>query len=173
MTRIWIAAVTLTAVLAFAPDARGQPDAGGRLKASEIEPGLWRGHAPYLRKDYEELRRLGVRTVLDLRGNQPFASAIEKWRVERMGLTYRKVRFGFQPLRDGSDAAVLAAMQNRADYPMFVHCNIDRDRGAVAVAAYRVRVQGWNPADAQAEAHSYGLKRYFIGLNRYLRSLGK
>ena len=62
---------------------------------------------------------------------------------------------------------------NRADYPMFVHCNIDRDRGAVAVAAYRVRVQGWDPAAAQAEAKSFGLKRYFLGLNRYLRSLGE
>jgi protein tyrosine phosphatase (PTP) superfamily phosphohydrolase (DUF442 family) len=171
MTRTLIAAVTLTA--AFAPAAHAQPVPDGRLKASEVEPGLWRGHAPYFRQDYEDLRQLGVRTVVDIRGNQPLASFIERRRVEAMGLTYRNVPFGFQPLRDGSDAAVLAALQNRADYPLYVHCNIDRDRTAVAVAAYRVRVQGWNPADAQAEAKSFGLKRYFLGLNRYLRRLGE
>ncbi|MEO2091237.1 MAG: hypothetical protein ABGY75_17385 [Gemmataceae bacterium] len=171
MTRTLIATVTLIA--AFAPVVHAQPKTGGRLKASEIEPGLWRGHAPYFRQDYEDLRQLGVRTVLDIRGNQPLASFIERRRVEALGLTYRKVRFGFQPLRDGSDAAVLAALQNRADYPLYVHCNIDRDRTAVAVAAYRVRVQGWQPADAQAEAKSFGLKRYFLGLNRYLGRLGE
>ena len=168
MTRLLTIAVTLTAALAFAPAAHAQ-----RLKPSEIEPGLWRGQAPYFRVDYDELRQLGVRTVLDLRGNQPLASFLERRRVEAMGLTYRKVPFGFQPLRDGSDARVLAALQNAADYPMYVHCNIDRDRSSVAVAAYRVRVQGWSPEAAQAEAHSFGLKRYFLGLNRYLRALSE
>lgn len=165
MTRLLAAAVTLTAL---APAVLAQ-----RLKPSEIEPGLWRGQAPYLRKDYDDLRQLGVRTVLDLRGNQPLASFLERRRVEAMGLTYRKVPFGFRPLRDGSDTRVLAAMQYAADYPMYVHCNIDRDRSSVAVAAYRVRVQGWTPQTAQAEARSFGLKRYFIGLNRYLAALSE
>ena len=166
MTRLPIVAVVC--VLA-APHGFAQL---AQLKPSEVEPGLWRGHAPYLWKQYVELKQMGVRTVLDLRGNQPLASLIEKWRVERLGMVYRKVPFGFRPLRDGSDAAVLAAMQNRGDYPLYVHCNIDRDRTSVAVAAYRVRVQGWNPAAAQAEAQGFGLRRYFLGLNRYLRTLG-
>lgn len=165
MTRLLTAVIALAG---FVPFAHAQ-----RLKPSEIEPGLWRGHAPYFRNDYDELRQLGVRTVLDLRGNQPLASFLERRRVEAMGLTYRKVPFGFRPLRDGSDGRVLAAMQNAADYPMYVHCNIDRDRSSVAVAAYRVRVQGWSPEAAQAEAHSFGLKRYFLGLNRYLRALSE
>jgi protein tyrosine phosphatase (PTP) superfamily phosphohydrolase (DUF442 family) len=167
MTRLLTAAVTLTATLALVPTAVAQ------LKPSQVAPGLWRGHAPYQREDYADLRQLGVRTVVDLRGNQPFASFLERRRVEAMGLTYRKVPFGFHPLRDGSDAAVLAAMRNAADYPMYVHCNIDRDRSSVAVATYRVRVQGWNPEAAQAEARSFGLKRYFLGLNRYLAALSE
>jgi protein tyrosine phosphatase (PTP) superfamily phosphohydrolase (DUF442 family) len=167
MTHRLTIAVSVTIVLAIVPSAHAQ------LRPSEIEPGLWRGEAPYFRKDYAELQRFGVRTVLDLRGNQPVASFIERRRVEAMGLTYRKVPFGFQPLRDGSDAAVLAALQNRDDYPLFVHCNIDRDRTSVAVAAYRVRVQGWSPSAAVSEAHTFGLKRYFLGLNRYLGSIGQ
>lgn len=165
MIRPWIAAVTLVA--AFAPVARAQSH------ASTITPELWRGKAPYLRKDYEELRELGVRTVLDLRGNQPFASAIEKWRVERMGLTYRRVPFRFGPFRDWDDRAVLAAMTNAADYPMYVHCNVDKDRTSVAVAAFRVKVQGWDPRAAEAEARTAGLRRVFLTLNRYLRDLGR
>ena len=160
MTRPLTAALALTATKA-------------QLKPSQVAPELLRGQAPYSDQDYAELQQLGVRTVLDLRGDQPFASFIERRRVEAMGMTYRKVRFGFQPLRDGSDAAVLAAMQNTADYPMYVHCNIDRDRTSVAVAAYRVKVQGWTRAAATIEAKSYGLKRYFLGLNRYFRALSE
>jgi protein tyrosine/serine phosphatase len=53
---------------------------------------------------------------------------------------------------------------------MYVHCNVDRDRTSVAVGAFRVRAQGWDTAAAVAEAERFGLRRYFIGLNRYLRS---
>src|SRR5207249_7303350 len=116
------------------------------------------------------LRQMGIRTVLDIRGNQPFASALERRMAEAHGLVYRRVPLSFKPLRDGSDERVLAAMQNEADYPLFVHCNIDRDRTSAVIAAFRVRVQGWSGAAAAAEARQFGLRRYFVGLNRYLRS---
>ena len=114
---------------------------------------------------------MGVKTVLDIRGNQPFASAQERRRAAAHGLEYRKVPISFRPLRDGSAERVVAAMQNEADYPMYVHCNIDRDRTSVAVAAFRVRAQGWDGAAAAAEARQFGLRRYFLGLNRYLRAV--
>src|SRR5262249_9381221 len=60
--------------------------------------------------------------------------------------------------------------QDVTAYPMYVHCDIDRDRTAVAFGLYRVRVQGWSPAAAWAEAERFGLRRYFVGLNRYLQS---
>jgi len=81
------------------------------------------------------------------------------------------VPMGFRPLRDGSAERVLTAMTNEADYPMFVHCNIDRDRTSVTIAAFRVRAQGWDGSAAAAEARRFGLRRYFVGLNRYLRAV--
>jgi protein tyrosine/serine phosphatase len=79
---------------------------------------------------------------------------------------------GFYPLRDGSGDRVIAAIRDESAYPMYVHCNLDRDRTSAAIAAYRVRVQGWSPAEAQREAHQFGIRRHYIGLNRYLRALG-
>jgi hypothetical protein len=172
MTRPLLTTVLL-AFFTLIPSARALArDPQSWLQPSPLVPGLlWRGRAPYGHQHYEVLRQMGVRTVLDIRGNQPFASAQERRRAEAHGLVYRKVRISFRPLRGGSAERVLAAMQNDADYPMYVHCNVDRDRTSVAVAAFRVRAQGWDGSAAAAEARQFGLRRYFVGLNRYLRSV--
>src|SRR4051812_19135910 len=142
MTRLPLTTAALLALIVFAAGGRavaGDPQSW--LKPNPVAPGLWRGRAPYLPRHYEALRQMGVRTVLDIRGNQPFASAKERRRAEAHGLVYRKVPISFRPLRDGSAERVVAAMRNEADYPLYVHCNIDRDRTSVAVAAFRVRAQ--------------------------------
>ena len=139
MTRLLLPTTALLTLLAVAPHARAQAGGGESwLHPKPIAPGLWRGRAPYLHRHYEELQRLGIRTILNMRGNQPFASAIERRRAEAHGFVYREAPVGFRPLRDHSDEPALAAMQNVADYPLYVHCNIDRDRTSVIVAAYRV-----------------------------------
>jgi hypothetical protein len=155
-----------TALLLAAPAARAD------LDARQIAPGIYRGRVPKHDADFAELHRLGVRTVLDIRGNAPLASVRERRKVEASGLTYRKVRLGFRPLRDGTGDRALAALSNQADYPLYMHCQLDRDRTSALVAAFRVRNQGWSVAAAEAEARSFGLRRYFVGLNRYVRAGG-
>src|SRR5262249_53441650 len=118
---------------------------------------------------YRQLEEMGFKAVLDIRGNQPRASARERRRLERMGIIYLKVPLGFRPLRDGSGERVLAALQAPPALPMYVHCNVDHDRSSAVIGVYRVRVQGWSREAAVEEAKSFGIRRYFIGLNRYLR----
>ena len=119
------------------------------------------------------MKALGIQTILDIRANQPLVSARERWRAERHGLTYWKVGLKFKPLRDGSGEPVLAAMQDTSAYPMYIHCNLDRDRTSAIIGVYRIRVQGWSEEAAEAEAKEFGLRRYYIGLNRYLRAGGE
>ena len=169
MARRLLTIAALLTPFALAPHVGARPgEGGGWLQAVPIAPGLWRGRAPYLPRHYEELRRLGVRTVLDIRGNQPLASAYERRRAEAHGLVYRHVPMGFRPLRDGSGERVLAALQNQADYPLYVHCNVDRDRTSAVVGVCRVCVDGWSLEAAEAEARWFGIRRRFVGLNRYL-----
>jgi protein tyrosine/serine phosphatase len=154
-------------VLIGPPAARAQLI---KLNAVEIAPGIYRGRAPRLPRHYGELQQMGVRAILDIRGNQPSLRALERRRLAGTGIIYEQVPLGFRPLRDGSGEAVLAALQNPPALPLYVHCNIDRDRSSAILAIYRMRVQGWSREAAVAEAKSFGLRRYFVGLNRYLRS---
>jgi protein tyrosine phosphatase (PTP) superfamily phosphohydrolase (DUF442 family) len=161
----------LVACFAFVPLASAQDD--DWLRPSLIQPGLWRGRCPITHGHYEELKALGVRTILDVRGDQPVQSAIERRRAPEHGLEYRHVPLSFHPLRDGSGDVVLAAMQDVSAYPMYIHCELDRDRTSAIVGVFRIRVQGWSQEAAEAEAQSMGIRRHYIGLNRYLRSGGE
>jgi len=142
------------------------------LELHSVSPGLYRGRVPTSEEDFAELRRLGIRTILDIRGNAPLGSLRERRRVEAQGFTYLHVRMGFRPLRDGTGDRVVAAMADEAYYPLYVHCQLDRDRTSAAVAGYRVQIEGWDIASAEAEAQSFGIRRYFLGLNRYIRAGG-
>jgi hypothetical protein len=154
------------AFLLSAPAARAQLFP---IEVQPVAPGIWRGHAPWLRGNYRQLQEMGFKSVLDIRGNQPRASARERRRLEQMGIIYVQEPLSFHPLRDGSGDRVLAVLQNPPALPMFVHCNMDRDRSSAVIGIYRVRVQGWSREAAIEEAESFGLRRVFIGLNRYLR----
>jgi protein tyrosine/serine phosphatase len=136
----WLALATLPAT------------ARADLNESEIAPGLYRGRVPKREADFAALQRLGIRTVVNIRGNAPLGSWRERRRVEAHGLNYLNLRMGFHPLRDGSGDRVLAAMADESLYPMYVHCQFDRDRTSAIVAGYRVQVQGWDIASAETEA---------------------
>jgi hypothetical protein len=151
----------------------GAPAAQAQLRPKEIEPqpvapGIWRGHAPSRWEHYRQLQEMGFKAVLDIRGNQPRLSARERRRLERMGIIYINVPMEFRPLRDGSGERVLAALENPPALPMYVHCNLDRDRASAVIGIYRMRVQGWSREAAIEEAKAFGIRWYFIGLNRYL-----
>jgi rhodanese/phosphatase family protein len=163
MRQLLIAAMCL---FAFGASARAD------LELQSVSPGLYRGRVPKTDDDFAELRRLGIRTILDIRGNTPLASLRERRRSEAHGFTYLHVRMGFRPLRDGTGDRVVAAMADEAYYPLYVHCQLDRDRTSAAIAGYRVQVEGWDIPSAEADARSFGIRGYFIGLNRYVRAGG-
>src|SRR5437660_12544079 len=142
---------------AFLASAPAAPAQLFPIEPQPVAAGIWRGHAPWLRGHYRQLQEMGFQAVLDIRGNQPRASARERRRLERMGIIYMNVPMGFRPLGDGSGEQVLAALQNPPALPLYVHCNIDRDRASAVIGVYRVRVQGWSRAAAIEEAKGFGL----------------
>jgi protein tyrosine/serine phosphatase len=92
--------------------------------------------------------------------------------VEANGMEYLNLRLGFQPLRTGRADRILAALTEESRQPVFMHCQLDRDRMSALVAAYRVQIQGWDIATAEAEAKQFGLRPRFVGLRRFVRAGG-
>lgn len=94
---------------------------------------------------FEQLKRLGVKSVLNLREYHSDESRASGTDIETLRL----------PLAAGSltqdEVAEALAMIQQAPKPVLVHCWHGSDRTGCIVAAYRVVAQGWTPEQAEAE----------------------
>jgi protein tyrosine phosphatase (PTP) superfamily phosphohydrolase (DUF442 family) len=101
----------------------------------------------------ENLARLGVRTIIDLRDDpnpeEPEACA-------KLGITY--YNFGLNGHATPDDATVdkVLGMIRDADAPVYVHCSAGKHRAGTVCALYRMKVQGWSADRAWAEQQEYG-----------------
>jgi protein tyrosine/serine phosphatase len=49
-------------------------------------------------------------------------------------------------------------IQENADKKMFVHCRLGDDRTGLAIATYRMAMQGWSADEAMKEMELFGFK---------------
>ena len=133
-----------------------------------IDDHVYRGRQPK-EGDFPELARLGIRTVLDLRGG-PIHKPRERKRVESAGMQYISIRLSgiFEP-HDRQIAAVLTVLEDPAREPVFVHCRRGDDRLGMVIACYRMHHDHWTNQQALDEAGRLGLSRFEILMRRYIR----
>jgi hypothetical protein len=51
--------------------------------------------------------------------------------------------------------------------PVYIHCELGRDRSGLIIGLYRVRYEGWSPCAAYAEMQQFGFNERLRGLDRY------
>jgi tyrosine-protein phosphatase SIW14 len=164
------AAVLLLCLTGVTAAARGadlviDPRAGFHLY--RVDVGLYRSRAPRWRREFEQVRRAGVRTILDLRAYRPLASWREARLAAEYGLAYRHYRYPSLPWGVRFTEAAYRQMLREQDYPLLVHCQENRDRTGLLVGLYRVRRQGWPPEAAYDEMLRFGLRPSLRYLHRY------
>jgi len=131
-----------------------------------VSPTLYRGAQP-TREGLEELRRLGVKTIVSLRAFHGEGEA-----VAAAGLRYERISFKVWHPEDEDLRRFLALATDPERQPVFVHCLRGADRTGTAVAVYRICVEGWSRQDAIGEMTSgeFGFHSHFGNLVTYLRS---
>jgi len=117
-----------------------------------IDDSYYRGAQPF-GNDYADLAALGIKTVIDLTGD---GRSDEQAFVERAGMKFCRI-----PLTTSnwpSDAAVtqfLKLVNDRANQPVFVHCQGGRHRTGTMTAVYRMTHYGWTADQAYTEMKKY------------------
>lgn len=118
----------------------------------QVTEAYYRGAQP---KDdeYNQLATIGVKTVIDLRDDpKDYAKRL----TERAGMKY--ISF---PLDDKSypppDTAskFLALVNDKENWPVYVHCAGGRHRTGALTAVFRMTVQGWDVNRAYEEMKNY------------------
>ncbi len=104
-------------------------------------------------EEYSQLAAIGVRTIVDLR-NDPKDYA--KTLAEQAGLKYVNL-----PMSDkeypapGAAQKFLTLVNNRENWPVYVHCAGGRHRTGAMTAVFRMTNQGWDINRAYEEMKEY------------------
>jgi protein tyrosine/serine phosphatase len=124
---------------------------------AKVNDAYFRGAQP-VGSDYADLARLGVKTVINLIGDDDL-DRTEEASVEEHGMRYVQIPMSTRkaPTAQQLDS-FLAVANDPASQPVYVHCVGGRHRTGVMTAVYRMIKDGISGAEAFAE-----MKRFNYG----------
>ena len=141
---------------------------GGLSNFYKIDQHVWRGAQPDA-DGFAALAKMGVKTVLDLRGPE-HSEADEKQIVESLGMHYVSVpMLGMHTPTEDQISRAMSLMNDTTAWPVFVHCQRGADRTGAVVACYRIGHDHWDNKKALSEARSFGMSWYQRALQSYVK----
>ena len=156
-----------------APDIRRlHPAAGTKIvRFQELDPGVYKGSKPKTDADYEFLQSKGVKYILQLR-LFPGLNRWEKRKAKRYGMTLLAGTISASPKEPSKKHvdAVLCLLRDKRYHPIYMHCDLGRDRAMLIVGLYEMYYHGKSKEEAYREMKYYGfndgwglagLKNYF------------
>ena len=127
----------------------------GVPNAGQINDFLLRGAQPS-NQGLAELKKLGVTTVVNLRGWSHEVES-ERKQAESLGLRYLNIPVsGWSPPTNEQVAQFLALLRSSPGQKIFVHCKYGEDRTGVMMAAFRIAENNWTVEQAIQEMDSFG-----------------
>ena len=156
-----LALTPATSLIAGAQQTAQDPAATTTIKNfGKVDDNYYRGSQPS-KVQMEELKRLGVKTIIDLRKDK-VASASD-W-ATGAGLQYFNITM--QPSKAATDeqtAYFLSLVNDPKNWPVYVHCKGGRHRTGALTAVYRITHNGWSAAQAWEEMKAYDFNDGLFG----------
>ena len=146
------------------PDVSGVP---GVPNFHQVNEHVYRGAQPH-GQGFEGLAKLGIKTVIDLRGERSEDTA-----VERAGMRYVRLPWsGYKAPDEAQITAVLSLLNDSSAWPVFIHCRRGADRTGTAIACYRIAHDHWTNQQALAEAKTFGMSSMEVAMQRFILRFG-
>lgn len=132
-----------------------------------VSDALYRGEQPTA-EGFQELERLGIKTVVNLRSLHSDGDKLEGAR-----LGYETIPMQAWDPEVEQVEAFLKIVTDPAKQPVFVHCQHGADRTGTMVAVYRIVVEGWEIEKAIDEMRNgpFGFHEIFSGLPEFIEEL--
>jgi hypothetical protein len=113
----------------------------GHIWFSQVTPTLWLGGAPTYGRDFDELLKLGITAVVDIRAERTADLAF----FDSHNISYRQYRVPDVTVPSEevlTDAVAWISAQIVEDRVVLIHCAKGRGRSATVLAAYLMDVDG-------------------------------
>lgn len=132
------------------------PASAGPIPAfREVSPIVFSG-GRLSRAGFQELQRLGVKTVINLQDRRSFRR--EKKLAQKLGMeaVFFDLPTGLTQPAPRRLEELAEFLKDESRYPVFIHCDNGEDRTGVGVGLYRVFVEGLAADTAYQEMLNYG-----------------
>ena len=127
----------------------------------KIDDHLYRGAQPQA-SGLPELKKLGITTIVDLRGENPSKSKWEQTHAETLGIRFVHIPVsGWAPPSDAQVADFLNIFRANPQDKVFVHCRYGDDRTGVFVAVYRMAFDKFLSDEAIHEMYFFGFNGFW------------
>jgi protein tyrosine phosphatase (PTP) superfamily phosphohydrolase (DUF442 family) len=147
--------------------AATQPSYGEKLhivgihNAGKINAILYRGAQPS-EQGLSELKKLGIVTIVDLRGEDREKIKWERKHAETLGMRFVNIPVsGWSPPTDEQVVQFLSLFRGNSPQKIFVHCRFGDDRTGVFVATYRMAFEKWTANQAMNEMYFFGFNGFW------------
>ena len=133
----------------------------GIHNAGKVTEALYRGAQPK-ETGLPELKKLGITTVVDLRGEDREKIEWERKTTESLGMRFMHIPVsGWSPPTDEQLVQFLSLFRGDPREKIFVHCRFGDDRTGVFVAAYRMALEKWPSEQATKEMYFFGFNGFW------------
>lgn len=138
----------------------------------KVSDSLFRGAQPRL-SSLDELKKLGITTIIDLRSEARDFRDHERAHAEALGIHFISIPVnGFSTPTAAQLAEFFTLLRQNPAPKIFIHCQFGADRTGVFIAAYRIVFQHWSSEDALSEMHRFGFHSHWHpGVITYIRAL--
>ena len=142
----------------------------GISDAGRVNEFLYRGSQPH-EQGIEELHKLGITLIVDLRGEFRGARESERREAEQYGMRVISIPGnGWSPPTDEQVAQFLSLFQEHPRQRIYVHCWFGGDRSGVFLAIYRITFEHWTPQRAVQEMKAFHFKGFWHpAMTRYVK----
>lgn len=131
---------------------------------TEAEPGIYRGQDPKM-KEIRELQQQGIKTIISLRTNPQRKKARL---AQSLGMKWVNIPTGvFKVPTNVEFDSFRAVVNNPANKPCYVSCEVDSDRVGLYLAAHRLVDLGWTPEQVQADFKKNHQKTWWPPFRKY------
>ena len=127
---------------------------------AKVNEYLYRGAQPK-EEGIEELKKLGIDSIVDLRGERHGLMEKERAHAESLGMRLVSIPgTGWTAPRDEQVAQFFALVSETPRRKIFIHCWFGGDRDGMFVAAYRIAFDGWSAEEAVHEMRAFHYKEF-------------
>ncbi len=134
---------------------------------SQVNTNLYRGGQPD-EDGIKQLAKMGVKTVINLRGEDHLSKKEEKWTTDA-GMKFINVSLSnwFEP-KDADIEKIVSLIDDAENQPVFVHCKRGADRTGTVIAVYRMTHENWTAKEANKEAKKFGFGWWQVWMKDYI-----